>query len=941
MNYNDFTQITQKALKAGADIAKNFKQKEIENAHILKGILQIDNSVTPFILRKIGINLDNFERKIIDIIKSYPELPDGQKLSVSKNVENSLNKAKQIAKKIGDSYISIEHILSGILVTGDSTANLMLERGINQNKLEEAIKELRKGTPEKEEVKEKYETLSKYATNLNAKIKSGKTDPVIGRIDEIRRILQIISRRRKNNPIIIGEPGVGKTAIVEGLAQRIVKGDVPENLQNNIIYALDLGSVIAGASKQGEFENRLKSIVKEVSESEGEVILFIDEIHLLVGAGRSGGAMDAANILKPALARGELKAIGATTINEYQKYFEKDKALDRRFQKVVIEEPDTEDAISILRGIKEKYQDFHKVRINDDAVRAAVELSKRYITDRYLPDKAIDLIDEAASKLRLEMNSLPDEVDELERKINQFKVEKEILKEEGDEKTLKEISEKIANLSDESTKLRAIWESEKSIIDEIVQTRQKIADLKKQAEDSQEQGDFETVARIQHKEIKDQEKHLAKLNEDLDKNQSEVVLTKEFVDRDLVAEVLSDMTGIPVTKMTKSESEKLVNLEEELTKRVIGQKDAVRAVSEAVRRSRAGLHDSGKPVGSFIFLGTTGVGKTELAKALAEFLFDDEKSIVRVDMSEFQEKHTVSRLIGSPPGYVGHDEGGQLTEQVRRKPYSVVLLDEIEKAHKDIFNTFLQVLDDGHLTDGKGRTVNFKNTIIIMTSNAGSDKISENFKKINKSNYRQILEKSKRDVSEVLKEKMSPEFLNRIDEIIMFSPLSYKNIRKIVELQIRSLKKKLLKKDININLTKLALAWVTRMSYNPQFGARPIKRTIQRHILNELSVKILKGEVQNDKIINIDYKEGKLSFSNVTNEELEKLKVKEEKTIENKMKEIEKIVKEKDDKLPDDEKRGFWGRLGDWFKNIFKKKEKDIVEEKNKKKKKEEKKKDE
>ncbi len=911
MNYKDFTKIAQKALKTGADIAKNFKQRKIENAHILKGILQTDSTVTPFILRKTGININELERKVINIIKSYQELPEGGKLEVSENVEISLNKAKQIAKNIGDDYISIEHILSGIFLTKDGTANIMMQKGISQKKLENAIKELRSSTKEKEIKKDKYETLNLYAVNLNEKIKEGKLDPVIGRIDEIRRVLQIISRRRKNNPIIIGEPGVGKTAIVEGLAQRIVRGDVPENLKDNIIFSLDLGSVIAGASKQGEFENRLKSIVKEVSDSDGELILFIDEIHLLVGAGRSGGAMDAANILKPALARGELKAIGATTISEYQKYFEKDKALDRRFQKIMIKEPETEDAISILRGIKEKYQDFHKIVIRDEAVKAAVELSQRYITDRYLPDKAIDLIDEAASKLRLEMNSLPDEIDELERKINRFKIEKEILKNEDDEKSLKEINEKITELSDENTKLRAFWESEKTIINEIAETRKLISELKIKSDIAKEEADFETVARIQHKEINDAKQKIKKLNNDLNNNQSETVLLKEFVDRDLIAEVVSEISGIPVTKMRKSETEKLINLEQELQKRIIGQKEAVRLVSEAVRRSRAGLHDSRKPIGSFIFLGTTGVGKTELAKALAEFMFDDEKSIVRIDMSEYQEKHTVSKLIGSPPGYIGHDEGGQLTEQIRQKPYSVVLLDEIEKAHKDIFNTFLQVLDDGHLTDSKGRKVNFKNTIIIMTSNAGSDKINENFEKMNKDNYRTVIAKAKKDVSKVLKEKMSPEFLNRIDEIIMFIPLSITSIGKIVNLQLNSLKSKLIEREININFTKKAKTWITRMSYNPQFGARPVKRTIQRYILNELSERILKTEVSKDKIINVDYKEGRLKFTNITSEELEKLKIEEEK--------LPKIKEEKITKIkPQDKKnKNFWIKIVNWFKGIF------------------------
>lgn len=921
MDYSDFTKTAQEALKAGADIAKKFKQAKIENAHILKGILETDKNVTPFILMKVGIDIGTFEKQIIAIIKKVPELPDGKKLDVSLNVEKSLSKAKQISKDVGDDYISIEHILSGILLTGDETANLMQEKGIKQKNLKEAIKELRKTVELKKTATEKYETLNKYAVNLNEKIGKGNTDPVIGRIDEIRRVLQIISRRRKNNPIIIGEPGVGKTAIVEGLAHRIVKGDVPENIKNSIIYSLDLASVIAGAGKQGEFENRLKSIVNEVGKSGGEVILFIDEIHLLVGAGRSGGAMDAANILKPALARGELRAIGATTTNEYKKYFEKDKALVRRFQKVTIEEPSKDDAISILRGIKEKYQNFHKVRIKDDAIIAAVELSQRYITDRFLPDKAIDLLDEAASKLRLEMNTLPDEIDELERKVNQLKVEKEILKKEDNKNALKEVVAKINNLSDKNTNLRAVWETEKSIINDIIKKREKLGELKQQAEKSEEEGDFETVARIKHKEIPEVEKEIEKLNENLNNNDSEIVLSKEFVDKDIIAEMVAEITGIPVTKMTKSESEKLINLEKELGKRLIGQDDAVKAVSEAVRRSRAGLNDTGKPIGSFIFLGTTGVGKTELAKALAEFLFDDEKAMVRIDMSEYQEKHTVSRLIGSPPGYVGHDEGGQLTDQVLQKPYSVVLLDEIEKAHKDIFNTFLQVLDDGHLTDSKGRTVNFKNTIVIMTSNAGADKINENFKKLTQSNRKQVLAKAKKDVSEVLREKMSPEFLNRIDEIIMFSPLSLSNIKKITELQISSLKKKLSEREIKVHLTEIALAWLARVSYNPQFGARPIKRNIQRHILNDLSDKILKAEIIKEKIICIDFKNAQLTFENVTPEGLKKIKENEQKTINEKLKELEKIKKAKDEFLNSEESKNekvsFFGRIGNWFKRLF------------------------
>ncbi|MCD4792179.1 MAG: AAA family ATPase [Bacteroidales bacterium] len=915
MDYNDFTKVAQNALRKGTDIAKVLKHTHIENIHILKGIIETDNNVTPFIFRRLGIKISEFENNLVEIYKNFDILKENEKLKISKNVDKSLNKAKQISKSLKDDYISIEHILSGILLTGDISSNLMLKKGFNQEMIESAIKELRKNPIKKEDTTEKFETLNKYAVNMINKIKSGKSDPIIGRIDEIRRVLQIISRKTKNNPIIIGEPGVGKTAIVEGLAQRIVKGDVPENLKNNIIFSLDLGSIIAGASKQGELESRLKSIIKEVNESAGEVILFIDEIHLLVGTGKSGGKPGAADILKPALARGELRAIGATTINEYKKYFEKDKALDRRFQKIIVEEPSIDDCISILRGIKEKYQTFHKVRIKDEAVIAAVELSDRYISDRFLPDKAIDLMDEASSKLRLEINTLPSEIDELERKIIILKTEKAQLKKEDNETAVKELSNKISDLSDKCTNYRAIWESEKTLINEIISKRKLIADYKIQAEKSKEEGDFETAAKITYKDIEDEKKLLENLNNELDKNRSEVILSKEFVDRELIAELISDITGIPVSKMTKSESEKLINLEKELGKRVIGQKEAIRAVSEAVRRSRAGLQDKGKPIGSFIFLGTTGVGKTELAKALAEFLFDDEKNIVRIDMSEYQEKHTVSRLIGSPPGYVGYDEGGQLTEAVRMKPYSVVLLDEIEKAHKDIFNTFLQVLDDGHLTDSQGRTVNFKNTLIIMTSNAGSDKINKSFEKMTSSNYKEVIIKTKQEVSQVLKETMRPEFLNRIDEIIMFMPLSLNSISKIVELQLNSLKKKLKKDDIRINFTKKAVSVLSRLSYNPQFGARPVKRTIQKHILNELSEQILKNEVDKKKIINIDLKDSKLIFNNVTDQELEKILADQKLVTDKKEKHETETDTENETTIKKDS--GFWKRFGNWFKNIF------------------------
>jgi ATP-dependent Clp protease ATP-binding subunit ClpB len=921
MDYNDFTLITQKALKRASQIAKEKNSEAIENAHILKGILETDKNVAPFILKKMGVDMAKFSDTINQLMDNYPKLKDGGKLIVSNHVETSLNSAKKIAKHLKDEYISIEHILSGILLTGDVVSSVMKDKGIAQDKLEAAIKELRKGVKIDRRNKDEFEHLKKYAVNLNKKAETGNLDPVVGRTEEIRRILQIISRRRKNNPVIIGDPGVGKTAVVEGLVHRITKGDVPENLKNSRIFALDMGALVAGASKQGQFEERLKTVIREVKEAAGDVILFIDEIHLLVGAGGGGGAMNAANILKPALARGEIKVIGATTIDEYQKYFEKDKALERRFQKVVIEEPDNDDCISILRGIKEKYEHFHKVQIKDEALVAAVELSKRYVTDRFLPDKAIDLIDEAASKLRLEMNTLPDEIDEVERQIVRLETERSMVIKEGDEKSEKELSEKIVNLKDERTKLRAIWESEKKLISDIISTKEELKSLKKLVEQSQKEGEFDRVAEIKYVKIPETQEKLKKLEKEMADNPSDVVLAKEAVDRDLIAEIVANWTGIPVTKMVKSEKEKLVNLENELHKRIIGQHEAIVAVSDAVRRSRAGLHDAKKPIGSFIFLGTTGVGKTELAKALAAFLFDDENSMVRIDMSEYQEKHTVSRLVGSPPGYVGHDEGGQLTEAVRHKPYSVVLFDEIEKAHKDVFYTLLQVLDDGRLTDSKGRVVNFKNTIIIMTSNAGSDKIMDHFEKMTSANRKEKIRLAKTDVSKVLKEKMAPEFLNRIDEIIMFTPLSVYEIRKIVELQLRSLKKKLLKQEINIHVSEKGVNWITRLSYNPQFGARPIKRTIQRHILNELSKQILTDTVTKDKIILVDFKENKLAFTNITEEEKLKLTEQEKKEAETRKKELQKLPAKVKKETSTDvaKKKGVFGRFFEWIGNLFKK----------------------
>ncbi len=914
MNYKDFTPTAQRALKAGSDIAKAQKHSSIDNVHILKGILSFDTTVTPYILRRAGTDLLEFETKIDQILANLPLRFEEKPLEVSAHVETSLNLAKQISKEVGDEVISVEHILSGILLTSDKIADWMKSKGIDKQKLETFIKELRNTPQGQNSVNEsKYPNLDMYGVNLTAKVKSGATDPVIGRIDEIRRVLQIISRRTKNNPLIIGEPGVGKTSIVEGLAQRIEKGDAPENLKNSIIYALDLGAVVAGASKQGQMEERLRAIIKEVKDSAGEIILFIDELHLLVSMG--GGQSGAADILKPALARGELKAIGATTLNEYKKYIEKDKALVRRFQNVMVEEPTVPETVSILRGIKEKYENFHKVRITDDALVAAAELSHRYISERFLPDKAIDLIDETASKLKIEINTLPDEIDKIERQINQFKIEKEILKHEDNPAALDELSSKIEKLSDERTKLRAVWETEKRIISDIAQTREQLESLKLAQQKAEDEGDFETAARIKHKDILENQTKLQTLISDLEKNHTNVILAKESVDKDLITEMVADITGIPVTKITEEESKKLLNLEDELRKRVIGQDPAISAIAQSVRRSRTGLHDAGKPIGSFIFLGTTGVGKTELAKALAEVLFDDEKNMIRIDMSEYQEKHAVSRLIGSPPGYVGHDDGGQLTEAVRNKQYAVVLLDEVEKAHPDIFGTFLQVLDDGRLTDSKGRTVDFKNTIVIMTSNAGAEKITENFKKMTSQNAAELMEKTKNDVTEELKKVMRPEFLNRIDDIIMFAPLSFAVIRKITDLQLNSLIKKLKRQEINLYVSPAASAILSRLGYNPQFGARPVKRTIQRQLLNVLSEKILKGEVDKARTIAVDFADNKLTFTNVSDTELASLKEKSAAQPEKSEQEI--VVPAEQTAASTTDKPGFWKRLGNWFRRVF------------------------
>jgi len=910
MDYSDFTDIAQKSLKKASQISKEKKHKEIKNGHLLKGILEMDTSVSPFLLNEFGIKANNLLFQLNRLIETYPKIEDKKERKVSKEVENSLNVALKVSKKLKDEYISIEHIVSGILLSGDEVAKILKEKGIKDETLQEAIKKLRKQNVVNEETGEVL-TLEKYASNLTRKANEGKIDPIIGRSDEIRRLLQIISRRRKNNPMVVGEPGVGKTAIIEGLALRIIADDVPEDLQGTQIYSLEIGSLMAGASAQGEFEKRLKNIISEVQESAGDIILFIDEIHMLVGTGRSGA--DAANLLKPALARGDIRIIGATTTAEYKKYIEKDKALERRFQLVRIEEPTEEECLSILRGIKEKYENYHKIRILDEALHASVQFSIRYVTDRSLPDKAIDLLDESAGKIRLELTTLPDEIDEVERKIQQYKLEREILKKEENQSEIDILTQKIREASDKRTEMRAKWESEKKAIQEIVTKREEIKELKKQANELEQKGSLEELAKYKYENIPTAEKELEDLQVQFDQSNSDFQLFKDTVDKDAVAEVVSEWTGIPLNKMMQSEQEKLLHLEEELGKRVIGQVDAIRAVSQAVRRSRTGLSDAKRPIGSFIFLGTTGVGKTELAKALAEFLFDSEESMIRLDMSEYMEKHAVARLYGPPPGYVGFEEGGQLTEAVKRRPYSVILFDEIEKAHPDTFNVLLQVLDDGRLTDSSATTVNFKNTIIIMTSNAGADKIYENFKQMTKANAVQLIAKTKNDVTTELKKKMRPEFLNRIDEIILFLPLSYPQIKKISVLQLNSLKKKLTKNEITFDYDHKGLTWLAKKSYNPQFGARPIKRSIQRYVLNHLSELILKGEVKKELIILMSAKDSKLSFTNVTPEKL--LEFKKQVPDEKK----EEQLREKNEKQENIEKikPSFWKRFANWWKNLF------------------------
>ena len=862
MDLNNFTIKSQEAVQKAMEIATAKHNQSIEAAHLLKGMLLVDENVVPYLLRKLNVDLDRFSKALDRLIDSFPKVVGGQQY-FSSNANQALQKASELAAEFKDEFISIEHLLLGILPLNDAAARLLESSGVTEGDLRMAIKQLRRGsTVNSQTVEETYNSLNRYALNLNDLARMGKLDPVIGRDDEIRRVLQILSRRTKNNPILIGEAGVGKTAIVEGLARRIIDGDVPENLKSKQIYSLDMGALIAGAKYKGEFEERLKSVVKEVVSAEGEIVLFIDEIHTLVGAGASEGAMDAANILKPALAKGELRAIGATTLNEYQKYFEKDKALERRFQPVMINEPDMLDAISILRGLKERYETYHHVRIKDEAIIAAVELSQRYISNRFLPDKAIDLIDEAASKLRLEINSAPEELETIDRKVRQLEIEREAIKREKDEVKLESLNEAIGNLSEERDQLRAKWRSEKDLVEEIQIKRNEIEQLKFEEEGANRVGDLGKVAEIRYGRIPEAEKTIETLKNKLSELQKESAMVNEEVDAEEIAEVVSHWTGIPVSRMLQSEKQKLLNLETELHMRVVGQDEAIEAVSDAIRRSRAGLQDPKRPIGSFIFLGSTGVGKTELAKALAEFLFNSENSMVRIDMSEYQERHTVSRLIGAPPGYVGYEESGQLTEAVRRKPYSVILLDEIEKAHPDVFNILLQVLDDGRLTDNKGRTVDFKNTIIIMTSNIGSHIIQENLEKVTEQNREEILNQTRKQVFDLLKQSMRPEFLNRVDEIIMFQSLTREEVRRIVELQLKLVQRMLEKSSVKLTVTKKAVDFIATIGYDPQFGARPIKRVIQKNLVNELSKMILEEKVDKNSIIVVDEKNGKLVFTN-------------------------------------------------------------------------------
>ena len=860
MNFNNYTIKSQEAIQQAQQLAQSLGHQQIENEHIFKALFEVDENVLPFLLKKLNVNISMLQQVLEKELESFPKVSGGD-IMLSREASKALNEASIIAKKMNDDFVSIEHLVLAIFKSKSKIAQILKDQGVTEKGLNAAIDELRKGdrvTSQSQE--ETYNALNKYAKNLNQLARDGKLDPVIGRDEEIRRILQILSRRTKNNPILVGEPGTGKTAIAEGLAHRIIDGDIPENLKDKQIFALDMGSLIAGAKYKGEFEERLKAVIKEVTESDGDIVLFIDEIHTLVGAGGGQGAMDAANILKPALARGELRAIGATTLDEYQKYFEKDKALERRFQMVKVDEPDTESAISILRGIKEKYEAHHKVRIKDEAIIGAVELSQRYITNRFLPDKAIDLMDEAASKLRMEINSKPEELDVLDRKIMQLEIEHEAIKREKDETKLKSLKADLANLKEERNELNAKWKSEKEVVDNIQTIKSNIEEFKLEAERAERDGDYGKVAEIRYGKIKEAQEQLEKLQKELQENQSENSLIKEEVTYEDIADVVAKWTGIPVTKMIQSEREKLLKLEDELHKRVVGQEEAIEAVSDAVRRSRAGLQNPQKPIGTFLFLGTTGVGKTELAKALAEYLFDDENAMTRIDMSEYQERHAVSRLVGAPPGYVGYDEGGQLTEAVRRKPYSVVLLDEIEKAHPDTFNILLQVLDEGRLTDNKGRIADFKNTIIIMTSNMGSHLIQERFEATK--DIPSAMEAAKVDVLALLKQTVRPEFLNRIDDTIMFTPLSKENIVEIVGLQLKNVTKMIAQQGITFDATPEAVRYLAEKGYNPEYGARPVKRVIQKEVLNALSKEILSGKVTTDSIILLDEFDGQLVFRN-------------------------------------------------------------------------------
>ncbi|HXJ99800.1 MAG TPA: ATP-dependent chaperone ClpB [Gelidibacter sp.] len=860
MNFNNYTIKSQEAIQLAQQLAQSYGHQQIENEHIFKAIFEVDENVLPFLLKKLNVNINLLQQTLDKQLESFPKVSGGD-LMLSREANKTLNEAAIIAKKMKDDYVSIEHLIIAVFKSNSKIAQMLKDQGVTEKALNAAIDELRQGdnvTSQSQE--ETYNSLNKYAKNLNQMAKDGKLDPIIGRDEEIRRILQILSRRTKNNPILVGEPGTGKTAIAEGLAHRIIDGDVPENLKDKQVYSLDMGALIAGAKYKGEFEERLKAVIKEVTSSDGDIVLFIDEIHTLVGAGGGQGAMDAANILKPALARGELRAIGATTLDEYQKYFENDKALERRFQKVMVDEPDTESAISILRGIKEKYETHHKVRIKDEAIIGAVELSERYITNRFLPDKAIDLMDEAASKLRMEINSKPEELDVLDRKVMQLEIEIEAIKREKDENKLKSLRSDLANLKEERNEMNAKWMSEKEVVDNIQIAKSNIEEFKIEAERAEREGDYGKVAEIRYGKIKEAQAELEKLQHELQENQSGSSLIKEEVTYEDIAEVVAKWTGIPVTKMLQSDREKLLKLEDQLHKRVVGQYEAITAVSDAVRRSRAGLQNPQKPIGTFLFLGTTGVGKTELAKALAEYLFNDENAMTRIDMSEYQERHSVSRLIGAPPGYVGYDEGGQLTEAVRRKPYSVVLLDEIEKAHPDTFNILLQVLDEGRLTDNKGRVADFKNTIIIMTSNMGSDIIQQRFEATKDLNS--AIESAKVDVLALLKQSVRPEFLNRIDDIIMFTPLSRQNILEIVGLQLKGLTKMLADQGITFDATDEAIEYLATQGYNPEYGARPVKRVIQKEVLNELSKELLAGKIKNDSIVLLDSFNDKLVFRN-------------------------------------------------------------------------------